>query len=290
MIALDQAGAALPAARVTPPPPGLARWLSEGWSDRAAGPAWRIVADDSAYLIYAEVDTSAGIRTRLSVVGPRSRHLEIDRSRRRVTAALRLRPGALGPLFGVPAHELTDRGAAPSDLLGTRAADWEERVAQAPPEERIRVLCALLARRADGAPPPDWRVRALLAADRDSSTSARLHEPRGRFPTLAALCREFGLSPRTLRQTVRDEVGLAPSTVLKVRRLHRVLLDGLARTAVRARERSPDSRPDRSWAALAARHGYADQSHLIRDCRELLGETPQAFRRRADLFNRGKEQ
>lgn len=272
MIALDQAGAALPAARMTPPTRELNRWVSEGWSDRSAGPAWRIVADEAAYLIYSEIDAAAGSRSRLSVVGPRSRHLEIDRSRRRFTSGLRLRPGALGPLFGVTAHELVDRSVSLDGLLGGSGAAWHERIAESPPDRRVAVLYQLAAAHLTDAPGPDWRIGALLAAD--IGVSARPRVPPDRSPTLAARCRELGLSPRTMRNAFRDEVGLSPSTVLKVRRLHRVLLDRFANPAVR-------------WATLAASHGYADQSHLIRDCRELLGETPEAFGRRADLFKTG---
>jgi AraC-like DNA-binding protein len=99
------------------------------------------------------------------------------------------------------------------------------------------------------------------------------------------------LSPRTLRACFVDHVGLAPSIVQRIRRLHRALLDGLSGTGARSggvsavRTMSAASvvsaRPG-GWASVAAAGaGYADQSHLIRDCRDLMGETPEAFRARA---------
>jgi AraC-like DNA-binding protein len=53
--------------------------------------------------------------------------------------------------------------------------------------------------------------------------------------------------------------------VLRVSRLHRAL--GLALGG---------STPG-GWAAIAARTGYFDQSHLIRDFRLLLGESPGQY-------------
>lgn len=36
--------------------------------------------------------------------------------------------------------------------------------------------------------------------------------------------------------------------------------------------------PPREWSAVAADHQYADQSHLIRDFRDLAGLTPTNYR------------
>jgi AraC-like DNA-binding protein len=38
---------------------------------------------------------------------------------------------------------------------------------------------------------------------------------------------------------------------------------------------------DATWSAAAYRAGYADPAHLVREFRALLGDSPQAWRRRA---------
>jgi AraC-like DNA-binding protein len=270
MISLDQAGRALPGARLTLPPPALAEWVSEAWVDDAAGPRWRIVADDAPHLIYSETDAPGGVRRRLALVGARSSYVDIDRSRRRRTVAVRLCPGSLLPLFGVAASEVVDRSVEVG-RLGTvgvgRAQECLERTATA---SDPGPLFDLLAERLDALPSrygarPDWRVRAL--------PDVRVAGGQGALPgiPLGALCRRLGVSPRTLRLCFAEHVGLPPSTVLRIRRLHRALLGGLS---------GPSLRPG-GWASMAAAAGYADQSHLIRDCRGLMGETPERFRSRA---------
>jgi AraC-like DNA-binding protein len=79
----------------------------------------------------------------------------------------------------------------------------------------------------------------------------------------------LGVPARTLRQRCADDIGLSPVLVLRVGRLHHALRLALAGT-------TPGG-----WAAIAARTGYFDQSHLIRDCRLLLGESPGEFMRRS---------
>jgi AraC-like DNA-binding protein len=39
--------------------------------------------------------------------------------------------------------------------------------------------------------------------------------------------------------------------------------------------------PHATWSRIAAAHGFADQSHLVRDCRAMLGESPSEFVARA---------
>jgi len=41
--------------------------------------------------------------------------------------------------------------------------------------------------------------------------------------------------------------------------------------------------PHIGWARIAATTGYFDQSHLIRDFRLLLGETPRTFLARRNI-------
>jgi len=75
-----------------------------------------------------------------------------------------------------------------------------------------------------------------------------------------------GLSPRAVHAHLIATVGLAPKRALRIQRLLAALrYAGGGRTL--------------SAAALAA--GYSDQAHFTRDARQLLGEPPAAWRRRA---------
>ncbi len=75
------------------------------------------------------------------------------------------------------------------------------------------------------------------------------------------LARRLGVSERHLRRLMVDETGIAPRHFARIQRFHALL-------------RASDLAPRPSWAALAAHHGYADQSHLIREVQHLAGVSP----------------
>ena len=77
---------------------------------------------------------------------------------------------------------------------------------------------------------------------------------------------ELGVLPRTLRRRFTAQVGLGPKRFAQVQRLQRVVrdLDGWASV---------------DWAGVAARHGYADQPHLVEEFRQLVGVTPTGYLR-----------
>jgi AraC-like DNA-binding protein len=81
-----------------------------------------------------------------------------------------------------------------------------------------------------------------------------------------ALATELGCSRRYLRDGFVRQVGLPPKTVARLMRFDHV------------RERIQEA-PTR-WGEVAHAAGYADQSHLNREFRELAGTTPSDFVRR----------
>ena len=81
-----------------------------------------------------------------------------------------------------------------------------------------------------------------------------------------SLATELGCSRRYLLARFREQVGLGPKTVARLIRF------GTVRRRI---ERAPTR-----WADVAYECGYADQSHLARDFRELAGTTPADFLRR----------
>jgi AraC-like DNA-binding protein len=89
---------------------------------------------------------------------------------------------------------------------------------------------------------------------------------QGGLIRLEAMPAELGVSNRHLRRVVADAAGISPGRFARLLRFHRVL-----------RETDQATKP--SWAAIAARVGYADQPHLIRDIRSLSGLSPVQLHR-----------
>jgi transcriptional regulator GlxA family with amidase domain len=77
---------------------------------------------------------------------------------------------------------------------------------------------------------------------------------------------DLGLLRRTLRRRFTARMGLPPKRFARVHRLRRV-------TAALGGQAAAD------WAAVAAGHGYSDQSHLIDEFRDLAGVTPAEYLR-----------
>lgn len=90
----------------------------------------------------------------------------------------------------------------------------------------------------------DQAVYALMAGQGPDGVAGRL-----------------GVAERTLRRWVWDLSGCSPKRLQRIWRLRRALLGA-----------AESKRPD--WSDIAVAHGYADQPHMIRDCRAVMGCTP----------------
>jgi AraC-like DNA-binding protein len=264
MVTLDQAGLARDTLVIRPPPPELAHvveflWLDTHTSSRSTAGYWRIVPDDAPHVIYARF-TDRDCRTdrhRLHVVGARRHYVDIDCRNRLVTAGARLRPGALSALFRISAAELTDV-SVPADWLARRSArETLTRLEDEPASratDQVMSFLSVLTRRGVA---PDDRARWLTTAT-----------PRT-MQTIRDVAMELGIGERALHAWAMSHLGIGVKRFLTVRRLHSAI-------AARLADRTS------TWSRIAALVGYADQSHLVRDCHALLGESPNAFLSRAD--------
>lgn len=254
MITLDQAGKGRAWLALAAPGAPLARMAECCWIQARPVPGvghWRIVPDDAPHLLWHRYrDDAGGARSRLLVVGARTVYTDAAVHDRAFTAGVRLCAGAIPALFRVPAGELTDRVVPLETLAGATAREFGERLLAAPPARWMPLLDQLLVRLARG------RAIAPRAA-----TLHDLLDAGG--PPLTRAAGLLGVAERTLRLLSRAEIGLRARDVRRIRRLHRALHLGLSRS--------------RDWTTAAADAGYADQSHLTRECRALLGESPTAF-------------
>jgi AraC-like DNA-binding protein len=166
----------------------------------------------------------------------------------------------------VPASVLVDRALEAGQLWGRSAVAVGERVAGSrSPEAAPAHLQELVIRRlVEAAGPDDLVVEAVrrLMPWRDQDV-------RSLAPSLS-------ISESQLRRRCGAAVGLAPKTLQRMLRFQGVL--ALAQQRI-AQRRVPT---DDGLALLAAEAGYADQSHLARECVRLTGLPPKAFLRETE--------
>lgn len=172
-------------------------------------------------------------------------------------AAVLLRPAALPLLSTTPPAHL--RGAAepyPGAPVGAVAAAMRD------PADPDRAVAAVLW---------DWLgpyAERVGEAGKLVNRACALAEDRADVVRADQLAAQVGVTSRTLERLVRSHIGLTPLWLIECRRLQH------AATTLRLE-------PGTDLAALAADLGYADQAHLTRRYRAVVGETPGATRRAA---------
>ena len=192
-----------------------------------------------------------GLDDRPTIVGFRGTYGAID---------LKLTPLGAYTLAGLPLRELARACVPLRDVFGPEGDELVVRLRALDDwDERFDVLEAFLLRRlfrTPAAPVPDPAVAWAFEQLRRTRGAARVE----------ALAAELGCSRRYLRDGFVRQVGLPPKTVGRLVRFQHV------------RERIQEA-PGR-WSEVAYAAGYADQSHLNREFRQLAGTTPSDFVRR----------
>jgi AraC-like DNA-binding protein len=185
-------------------------------------------------------------RGRLIVAGPATMPDLAPATPGQNRCGVRFRVGMAGGALGLPASELLDQVVPVADIWGAAGRRLEGRVAAA--ERPLEALIAGVADRIGGT--GDELARAAVLRVRRGETSVE------------RLARASAMSERQLRRRFERAVGYGPGTLRRVLRFQRFL------TAARS---------GATLARLAADAGYADQAHLVRECRRLAGLTPSAL-------------
>ena len=112
---------------------------------------------------------------------------------------------------------------------------------------------------------PDW----LHATGADSITAVDealsiIDASRG-IITIESVAQRVGITRRHLERQFREHVGLGAKHIARIARIHSAL-DLM------------QAQPEMSGAEIAVTCGYSDQAHLIRECQQLAGQTPQRLK------------
>ena len=178
----------------------------------------------------------------LVIAGPDTHaHVFVRRPGALVTG-LRFAPGFAPRVIGAPAHAFVNE-RVPLDAV------WRGSLVR-------RVEDALAASDDPGAALEELALdTSEPGAPHDRLVDRIVDRVRAAVP-VARIANEVGLSSRQLHRRCRDAFGYGPKTLARVLRMNDAL--EMARAGV-------------SFADTAARAGYADQSHLAREVRQLAG-------------------
>jgi AraC-like DNA-binding protein len=226
----------------------LAGLVSSAWIQRSGDEPYR-----SRQIPNGSVEVRCALGSEPRVVGastgPREEVLEPGAT----IVGIRLQPGAAPAVLGMPASEVVDLAVELWDApaLGEALADAGS------PEAALRDLERHVLGRVGSEPDPliAEAVRQLMPWRLDDVTS---------------LTTSLYISETQLRRRCRDAVGMAPKT------LHRLLrFQGFLALV----QRAIATGAEQSLGELALDAGYADQSHLNRECVRLTGVSPLTFLR-----------
>lgn len=170
-------------------------------------------------------------------------------------------PGAFATMFGVDASSLTGRVVPAEDIMGEGVKELRDALV-AEPDERVRqeilIEHMILKRSPAIVEDPAYRMVRQACELVDREDFARVEE----------LADAVHVSPRTLQRLFPRLVGVPPLWVIRRRRLQRVV-----------------ERLDRggtcNLAELATELGFADQAHLTREFRRVIGRPPGGYRDRS---------
>lgn len=195
------------------------------------------------------------------LVGTMTRPLDVSQVGAMDLLGVRFRPGGIGAVVSLPAHEVTNGALSLDGVWGARGNALAHRVTEASStSKRVALVEAALRRRIAGASGGDPVVHA----------AARLVERTGGAVRVDTLVRGTGLGPRQLERRFLTAVGVSPKTACRVVRFQAAV------------GRMHD-RPGLALSRIALEAGYHDQAHFTREFRRLAGEPPGAYRRRRGL-------
>ena len=175
---------------------------------------------------------------------------------------VRLRAGGAWPFLGMPLKEFSDEVVELEAVLGIEMRQLRERLgAAATDDERFDVMEGWLWRRFRQHTRPTRAVSQVLTMIR-----ARSHDA-----CISQMADEIGISHKHLLREFDRCVGLRPKSFARICSFQRVI-------------RWVGWKREIDWADAAARCGYYDQAHLIREFRAFSGLTPGSYLARRGPF------
>ncbi|MFA7445785.1 MAG: helix-turn-helix transcriptional regulator [Flavobacteriaceae bacterium] len=195
------------------------------------------------------------IQPRCFVIGQLTRPLEIEPTGKTGIFAVRFYPDGFLPFATVPIKEMENRAVSLVELFGEEGKNIESRILNTDSvSDRINLVEDFLKSRLTNKEMIDHIVKSTVETILTANGQLSVDE----------LSRETNITRRQLERKFSSVIGLSPKQLSKTIRLQAVLKILLSKKFT-------------NLTTLAHENEYYDQSHFIKDFKELTGFTPKEF-------------
>jgi len=204
---------------------------------------------------YAQIKDAQKVTVKGShIIGIRKQSLLISQTRKQHFFSVRFKPGGSYPFFNVPAHLFSGNFYTVDELLEKDFKTLEEQLEEASGnEERVRLANHFFLKKLYTIPD----VSRFVA----KCSKVLLQNPS---LTIKELSRQFNTNYKTIERRFNTVMGITPVELLKIKRFNNAVF-----TMYSCRHTS--------LTAIAYECGYYDQSHFIREFKQLTHYTPRDF-------------
>jgi AraC-like DNA-binding protein len=241
----------------------LAPYVSAYWDYQnltgGTGSSLSILPDTATHLCFLYQDQlvtahgGATYRTRSGLAGWQSYRMDLGGDGIISGVSARLTPWGINVFRRGIVRECAERRVDSRDIFPRHAIDLIEDELAGLPSPAARIACI-----------ERFLLSIFRPQDEDATVRWACHELQLSRGTrrIAELAQRAGMSQRSLERRFVNTIGATPKRLARVIRL---------RSAIFQKQRL------QSWAMVAHGAGFCDQSHLIRDCLEIYGMTPDAL-------------
>ncbi|OMP77391.1 helix-turn-helix transcriptional regulator [[Flexibacter] sp. ATCC 35208] len=206
------------------------------------------------YQQYLE-DGNIILQPRCFVIGQLTRPLEIVATGKTGIFSVRFHPDGFSPFTHLPLSEMENSAIPLERLFGNDGKNVELAILNAPGvSERIKEVEQFLTNRLATAETIDHITRSLIEA---------IWHSNGQL-SVTALSRQSQIKSRRLERRFLSDVGMSPKQLSRVIRLNNIFKKLI-------------SGKETSLTALAYEGNYFDQSHFIKEFKQLTGYTPKQY-------------